>query len=375
MGQTRASVIVFSRRRASVGVKPGRASVPSRRGVRIGAVSKSGETMKIRAIHIENLRALDRLDLDLAPTDAPLDIGVLAGPNGCGKTSVLEACLWALRQDALVPRRLPDQRFRIHLVLEQQDERVEIERTPDYHRWRSSGEWLTMPAKGLPKGFECRPLYFSSWRAPTLVGSVGLSTKGARATTRTRHDPMARLKQYLVNLQGASAFGGTGRATGPTAGAVFQQIADLWRELYPAAQGWFEAVQVDGPNAPANGELEVINDEPRFDLVLQDKQRPQGVSVDDLSSGEIEALSMIGTFVMASAGFDLVLVDEPELHLHPAWHRAILRVLRGAAPKAQIICATHSEHVLDAVYSHQRFTLLREPDPRLRLVSGRPVAG
>ena len=65
-----------------------------------------------------------------------------------------------------------------------------------------------------------------------------------------------------------------------------------------------------------------------------------------------------------------MLVDEPELHLHPAWHRAILRVLRRAAAKAQIIRATHSEHVLEAVYSHQRFTLLREPDPRLRVVSG-----
>jgi predicted ATPase len=47
-----------------------------------------------------------------------------------------------------------------------------------------------------------------------------------------------------------------------------------------------------------------------------------------------------------------------------------MRVLRRAAPKAQIICATHSEHILDAVYGHQRFTLLRETDPRVRLASG-----
>ncbi len=31
---------------------------------------------------------------------------------------------------------------------------------------------------------------------------------------------------------------------------------------------------------------------------------------------------MIGALIMARAGLDLVLVDEPELHLHPAWHRA-----------------------------------------------------
>jgi energy-coupling factor transporter ATP-binding protein EcfA2 len=328
--------------------------------------------MMITAIHIENLRALDRLDLDLAPTGAPLDIAVLAGPNGCGKTSVLEACLWALRQDALVPRALPGQPFRIHLVLEQQGEHYEIERTPGQHRWRSAGQWSPMPAKGLPRELQIRPLYFSSWRSPALIGSVGLSTKGPTRATRTRQDPLARLKQHLVNLKGASAFGGNGAAVGPAAGAVFQQIEDLWRELYPAEHGRFEAVLVNGPGAAAEGEPDGVTDL-RFDLVLKDRRRPDGVSVDDLSSGEIEALSMIGALIMARAGLDLVLVDEPELHLHPAWHRAILRVLRRAAAKAQIICATHSEHVLDAVYSHQRFTLLREPDPRLRLVSGVPA--
>jgi predicted ATPase len=349
---------------------------PAKPGARIGALSKPGETMKIRQIHIENLRALDRLDLDLAPTGAPLDIAVLAGPNGCGKTSVLEAVLWALGQDARVPRALPDQPFRIHLVLDQQGERSEIERTPDHRRWRRSGEeWSSMPAKGLPKELEIRPIYFSSWRSPTLIGSVGLSTKGKKGATRARQDPLARLKQYLVNLQGASAFGGKGGTLGLSAGGVFQQIEQLWSVLYPAEHGRFEAVLVEGTGAPATGDPEADDEDLRFDLMLKDGRRPEGVSVDDLSSGEIEALSMIAAFVMEKAGFDLVLVDEPELHLHPAWHRAILRVLRRAAAKAQIICATHSEHVLDAVYSHQRFTLLREPDPRLRGLSRTPAEG
>jgi hypothetical protein len=47
-----------------------------------------------------------------------------------------------------------------------------------------------------------------------------------------------------------------------------------------------------------------------------------------------------------------------------------MRVLRRAVPNAQLICATHSEHILDAVYSHQRFTLLPADDARLRLVAG-----
>jgi len=329
--------------------------------------------VKIRHIRIKNLRAIDDLDLDLVPLDgAPLDMAVLAGPNGCGKTSVLEACLWALKEDALVPRPLPDQPFLIRLDVEHEGERYSIERTPKEHRI-VDGANRSQPFTKGPTWFPVRPLYFSSWRAPKLIGSVGLSTgQPKRRPVPKQGEALARLKQYLVNLQATSAFGRSVDADFPSARTVFEHMADLWRELYPAAGGRFEAIVIDRPVTSEDASREAESGElgPSYDLVLTDRDRRRGIPVDELSSGEIEALSMIGTFVMNRAGFDLVFVDEPELHLHPAWHRAIMRVLRRAAPKAQIICATHSEHILDAVYGHQRFTLLRENDPRVRLASG-----
>ncbi len=54
--------------------------------------------MRIREVHIKNFRAIDHLDLEFVhPGRATLDTALLAGPNGCGKTSVLEACLWGLK--------------------------------------------------------------------------------------------------------------------------------------------------------------------------------------------------------------------------------------------------------------------------------------
>jgi len=48
--------------------------------------------MKIKNITIKNFRGIDSLSLDFThPAGKPLDLVVLAGPNGCGKTSVLEA--------------------------------------------------------------------------------------------------------------------------------------------------------------------------------------------------------------------------------------------------------------------------------------------
>lgn len=45
----------------------------------------------------------------------------------------------------------------------------------------------------------------------------------------------------------------------------------------------------------------------------------------------------------------IVLIDEIEMHLHPAWQQRILRQLANAFPRVQFICTTHSPQVLSTV--------------------------
>jgi energy-coupling factor transporter ATP-binding protein EcfA2 len=61
----------------------------------------------------------------------------------------------------------------------------------------------------------------------------------------------------------------------------------------------------------------------------------------------IEQLLMIG---LASIGFPgkLVLIDEPELHLHPTAQRRIMKYLNESVD-AQFVMATHSAPILDAI--------------------------
>jgi ABC-type lipoprotein export system ATPase subunit len=331
--------------------------------------------MKITRIKIANLRAITELDLDLTSApNQPLDLVMLAGSNGCGKTSVLEACLWALNQDALVSRTLPRQAYSIELDIAYDDEHYRISRNPETHTIQARDQKPTaLPKKGLPTWLTLKAIYFSSWRAPKLIGSVPLSTGRGKRPTRSPQNALWRLKQYLVNLTGLRGISGFQETQTVKIPELVDRVMDLWREFYPGTNGRFEVriATRENVNAPIHFSVfpeETSDDELTFDLFLIDKDHPQGISVDELSSGEIEVLSMIGSFLLERIPYDLVLVDEPELHLHPAWHRTIINVLRRAAPDSQIICATHSEHILDSVYSHERFTLLSEADPRLRLV-------
>jgi len=49
----------------------------------------------------------------------------------------------------------------------------------------------------------------------------------------------------------------------------------------------------------------------------------------------------------------VVLLDEVELHLHPAWQREVLPSLRRAFPKVQFIVTTHSPQVVASVEAGQ----------------------
>jgi len=79
---------------------------------------------------------------------------------------------------------------------------------------------------------------------------------------------------------------------------------------------------------------------------------------DALSSGQKEIISTL--FLIWEATRDcpsVVLIDEPELHLHQEWHDDVMRMLFELAPWNQYIIATHSRRIAESGY----------PD-RLRLI-------
>jgi predicted ATP-binding protein involved in virulence len=112
--------------------------------------------------------------------------------------------------------------------------------------------------------------------------------------------------------------------------------------------------------------------------------------VGHLSDGEKCMLAMIGdlarrlaianpTLEEALKGEGIVMIDEIELHFHPAWQRIILGKLCEIFPNCQFIVTTHSPQTVGEV-SHQHIRILekneenqliaRIPDQSLGLTSG-----
>ena len=84
------------------------------------------------------------------------------------------------------------------------------------------------------------------------------------------------------------------------------------------------------------------------------------LSIHQLSDGERSLLALAGDLARRLSeahprasdplgGSAVVLIDEVDLHLHPAWQQRVLEDLRRTFPNCQFVVTTHSPHVLSTV--------------------------
>ncbi|WP_299211221.1 AAA family ATPase [uncultured Tateyamaria sp.] len=88
------------------------------------------------------------------------------------------------------------------------------------------------------------------------------------------------------------------------------------------------------------------------DISLLFRKNDMEVQFSDLSSGEQQILGTIIRFVAELGGHSVVVIDEPEVSLHPAWQRMYLpRLLETlqSFPQTHAIIATHSHFMVSDV--------------------------
>jgi predicted ATP-binding protein involved in virulence len=90
------------------------------------------------------------------------------------------------------------------------------------------------------------------------------------------------------------------------------------------------------------------------------------LKVEQLSDGIRSVLAMVGDIAYrciklnphlglnaAKETQGVIMIDEVDMHLHPAWQQTVLVDLIKAFPKIQFIVTTHSPQVISTVPSHQ----------------------
>lgn len=323
--------------------------------------------LKITKIQIENFRKFrEPFVLNLTgPSGGALDYVVLAGPNGCGKTTVLEAILFALAKEDLITCDLPinerptsprialpaEASFSLSLLDDRRSPPLQARATR-----RAGQHYIDFPQE---PSLVHRPFVWAEWpiqveyissrRMPALVGAIEVQTNGRRPA-ETEGNRLWLLKHRILQQQsrrGGESYSGPE----PLDRIWVARLNAFWATFRPDGSRFALAV-VD----PANLE------ETKWDLFLFQGDK-RICSIDSLSAGEMEVLAMASPFIVKT--FDgLLLFDEPELHMHPEWQGRIIPALRTLCPHAQIIVATHADDPWDDAFTFQRFLMVPDDDPR-----------
>ncbi|MFJ1122368.1 MULTISPECIES: AAA family ATPase [Bacillus] len=62
--------------------------------------------------------------------------------------------------------------------------------------------------------------------------------------------------------------------------------------------------------------------------------------------GIIKEIEMFSTSILVNEFTGIIIIDEIDLHLHPQWQAKLVYAIRELVPKAQVICTTHSPHII-----------------------------
>ena len=354
--------------------------------------------MYVREIHIKSFRHIE--DVHLGTFGQPpkqSDLVVLAGPNAGGKTSVLELLGYALSSSWSLGWRLgrtfPDNSFEIGIsvtpdeftlihkyiddsqanytsdVLDYLEKKLTYYRAFKFeegeyqknttlhnqihnlvtaalrnHYNRSLGFFLKSDRNYPSKKFEQRKLFeYDRIIKRDYIWSMAFNTSEIQYMdmfeflVQQRYHYFSRLGAYHHRLSTE------GSETGDIPSDPMKSYDDLLQKLFPGYK------------------FSNINEEVPTNLFVE---LPSGdvVPFSDLSSGEKEVFFILSFFLRHDVTNAVIVIDEPELHLHPEFARLLVRTMQSIKPGNQIWLATHNTEIIDEAGRDRVIYLVRDPD-------------
>ncbi|PWK16280.1 AAA family ATPase [Tumebacillus permanentifrigoris] len=342
--------------------------------------------MKLRSIRVKNLKGIKDLEVNLVdPVKKKVrDRTIIVGKNGSGKTTLLETaystlCLMGVGEAGLkdvdvdflyssastfisadfhsnddVTRtfnivaagnlRLPDKDtlstpdYFITIETEVDYEEKTVEYVPRISLYNKEAEALSFAIRTAIAGIDDNPIignliFFPTDRLayfPTHSRLVNEKPEYEWAYQNNRHHDQweGSLESFLTWLYFRDLKLREGNRNEPSLFDEFKQLVNRF----------LEGKQIT--SVGMNYRVEVVKE-----------GTGEKISLDVLSSGEKQLILLIGEMFRRIRKGSLILIDEPEIHLHPVWQKLFVDTLTKMCKKyeAQFIMTTQSPFIADAV--------------------------
>lgn len=355
--------------------------------------------MHIKNIHINEFRHLK--DVHLGPFGQPSnqsDIVVLAGPNGGGKSSILELLGYALSNawnlNWSLRRTFGEYSFEVAITVSPEERKLVQEFTEksqtkfapavlDYfnnngtyyraynyqageyqknanlnndihtmvttalrdHYRRSLGFFIRSDRIYPSRNFDRNKLFsYAEYVSPNYIWNMGFSTSDMQYgdmsdfLIQQQYHYVQMLGLYQLKLEAGEI--GVEKPINP-----LLKYNKLLQSLFP------------GYVFPDLKDIIPSN----LNVVLPSGKQ---IQFSDLSSGEQEAFFILAFFLRHDVNNAIIAIDEPELHLHPELARQLIRTMLSIRPGNQVWLATHNGEIIDEAGRDKVIYVSRNPATR-----------
>lgn len=323
--------------------------------VEVVSVEKQVKWSKINSIKVKNFKAVEEISLELA------DVTILVGPNGSGKSSVLQALHWAARAASYIePKKQSEVISFDRLDYSPSSEPLRTAHKKELSSDRGSEPTTVVFNHANNSGDTSSSATIKIWAARNK-GGVSVNIEGGAAVTpfKQRTD---LITAYIPGLAGLSEKETIlvkpllrRQAASGDAGSVLRNILyniasrqPSERDFEPAVQRLSQLnklVQMVHPDVW----IEVFFDE-REDFHIQayfkdNRLSLEGRPLESAATGILQVIQIFAYLVLFRP--KLVLIDEPDAHLHPDKQERLIEALEIAVSEfgVQSILTTHSPHI------------------------------
>ena len=273
---------------------------------------------KVKSLYIEKYKGFKDFRIDLNE-----ELTVLVGANGTGKTTILEVIYNVLSGNTQYFEE--DNNFKSVIVELLNGNKVKIISTENIIKIYINDEQVNANNEFFTKQ---KVLYLPSevsFKNYEITGPNKLELTESDVTLNA--DKMSKeLKQFLVNQK-------------------YQDLSDIADGNYENANRIEKFKKIYNEFLSDKKFIGIDND--TFEPIFELNETKERITIEKLSSGEKQIFFKGGSLIQYGENKELiVLIDEPEISMHPEWQQKILKFYRNINPKVQFIFATHSPHIV-----------------------------
>lgn len=308
--------------------------------------------MKIKKIEIKNNKILKDISIDFEKNGKIIDTIVVAGSNGSGKTTFLES-IWNYFLEISEYRR--DILEKVDITFNDDFEKLkelDIIRHLKYANYDEKNDIKTY--KETVSLFKVLPklIYI-----PTEInfGEVKTETtnfyKEYSFFNIVDFNMIKDIPSYIVSKVMYILGQNENLTMLEARKKVTEEINGIFNILELDVK--LKGISKDGKNMP-----------------IFENSQGEEFDINELSSGEKQLFLRTLSIKMLEPEDSIILIDEPELSLHPKWQQQIIKVYQSIGKNNQIIVATHSPHLLGSVRSENIIILSKNEENKIIPITG-----